>query len=140
MSSVAGGRQDPVFGETDLYGVYSEGSAPRAYEGKCTAPLLASRPPAASDTSSKGRRRRRRRGVLLSNESSEIVRLLDEAARALLAEGVEEGRASSAIAIEGGIALELTDGSAERAAEPEPGGTQARTRDSVGAAVGAALG
>ena len=89
---VAGTRGDPVFGERDLYGVYTRGFAPSAIQGKCTAPLLAYHNPRRSDAV----------GVLLSNESDEIVRLLDEAARACVVDSDGGGLMDA-----GGIALDL---------------------------------
>lgn len=89
---IAGTGSDPVFGERDLYGVYTRGFEPSAIQGKCTAPLLAYHNPRRSDAV----------GVLLSNESDEIVRLLDEAARACVMVGSDGVLVDSS-----GIALDL---------------------------------
>ena len=97
---VIAGGSDPVFGESDLFGVYTQGAAPETFNGKCTAPLLVYQAAYGA----------RRRGILLSNESDEIVKLLDEAARACrtISPSITTLTSSeSAISIGGGMYLSL---------------------------------
>merc|ERR1712054_234264 len=59
-----------VFGEKDLFGIYQRGTGD-TYSGRCTAPLLVM-------LSRRNRGSFEKQGSLLSNESDEIVELLNE--------------------------------------------------------------